>query len=71
MMANGPNGPAMSDSRSLTSGEVLPDGIRQPATSAPGTKYHQNGLDQSDLHRLEGPWEAPSMIQIKNGNCEA
>ena len=68
MMANGPSGPAMSDSRSLTSGVVvLPDGIRLPATSAHGNKYLQNGLDQSALRRLGGPWEAPSMKQIKNG----
>ena len=72
-MANGPNGLAMSDSRSLTTGSgvvVLPDGIRLPATSAPGTKSHQNGLGQSGLRRLGGLREAPSMIQIKNGNCE-
>ena len=56
-MANGPDGLAVSDSRSLTNGVVvLPDGIRLPAASAPGTKYHQNGKDQSGLHRLEGPW---------------
>ena len=72
VMANGPNGLAMSDSRSLTSGVVvLPDGIRLPAASAPGNRYHQSGMDQSGLRRLGGAWEAPSMIQIKNGNCEA
>ena len=27
--------------------------------------------DQSGLHRLEGPWLVPNMIQIKNGSCEA
>ena len=68
-MANGLDGQAISDSRSLTNGVVvLPDGIRLPAASAPGTKYHQNG---QGLHRLEGPWWTLNMIQIKNGSCEA
>ena len=57
-MANGPDGLAISDSRSLTNGVVvvLPNGIRLPAASALGSKYHQNGKDQSGLHQLEGPW---------------
>ena len=56
MMANGPDGLAISDSRSRINGVVvLPDGIRLPATSAHGIKY-QNGKDQSGLHPLEGPW---------------
>ena len=47
MMANGPDGLAISDSRSLTNEVVvLPDGIRLPATSVPGIKYHQIGKDQ-------------------------
>ena len=72
VMANGPDGLAISDSRSLTSEVVVPpDGIPLPAASAPGTKYHQNGKDSSGLHRLEGPWEVLNMTQIKNGRCEA
>ena len=71
-MANGPNGLAMSDSRSLTNGTVVPpDGTRLPAASAHGNKNHQNGMDQSGLHRLRGLLVVPSMIQIKNGRCEA
>ena len=72
VMANGPNWLAMSDSRSLTNGTVVPpDGIRLPAASTPGSKNHQNGMDQSGLHRLRGLWVVQSMIQIKNGSCEA
>ena len=57
VMADGPDGPAISDSRSLTNGVVvLPDGIRLPAASALGIKYHLNGKDQSGLRQLEGPW---------------
>ena len=57
MMASGPDGLGIFDSRSLTNGVVvLPDGIRLPAASAPGIKHHQNGKDQSGLHRLEEPW---------------
>ena len=74
-MANGPNGLAISDGgrgRGLTNGVVvLPDGIRLPAASAPGNKYHQNGIDQSGLRQLEGLWEVLSTMQIKNGSCEA
>ena len=71
-MANGPNGLAMSDSRSLATGTVVPpDGTRLPAASVPGNKYHQNGMDQSGLRRLRGIWVVQSMIQIKNGSCEA
>ena len=56
IMANGPDGPAISDSRSRISGVViLPDGIRLPATNAHG-KECQIGKDQSGLHQLEGPW---------------
>ena len=51
VMANGPNGLAMSDSRSLISGTVVPlDGTRLPAAGAPGNKNHRNGMDQSGLH---------------------
>ena len=46
-MANGPDGLAISDSRSQINGVVaLPDGIRLPATSAHGIEC-QNGKDQS------------------------
>ena len=56
-MANGLSGLAMSDSRSLISGTVVPpDGTRLPAASAPGSKNHRNGMDQSGLYRLQGPW---------------
>ena len=56
VMANGPDGIAISDRRSRINGVVvLPDGIHLPAASAPGIKSHQNGRDQSGLHRLEGP----------------
>ena len=75
MMANGPSGLAISDSRSLTNGTVVPpDGNRLPVTSAPGNiklMHHQDGMDQSDLHRLQGLWVVPSMIQIRNGSCVA
>ena len=72
VMANGPSGLAMSDSRSLTNGTVVPpDGTRLPAASAPGNMYHQNGMDQSGLHRLEGLWVGPEYDTDKNGRCEA
>ena len=55
VMANGPDGLAISDSRSRINGVVvLPDGIRLLAASALGIKYHQNGRDQSGQHQLEG-----------------
>ena len=48
MVAKGPDGLAMSDSRSRINGVVaLPDGIRLPAASAPGIKFHQNGRMRS------------------------
>ena len=47
---------AISDSRSRINGVVvLPDGIRLPAASDLGIKYHQNGRDQSGPFQLEGP----------------
>ena len=59
-MASGPSGLAMSDSRSLIDGAVVPpDGTRLPAASAPGNMNHQNGMDQSGLHRLRGLWVRP------------
>ena len=58
MMASGPSGLAMSDSRSLTNGAVV------PPDGTPGNINHQNGMDQSSLHRLRGLWVVPSMIQI-------
>ena len=65
MMARGPSGLAMSDNRSLTNGAVVPpDGTRLPAESAPGNLNHQNGMDQSGLHRLRRLWMVPSMMQI-------
>ena len=55
VMANGPDGLAISDNRSRINGvAVLPDGIRLPATSAHG-KERQNGKGQSGLPQLEGP----------------
>ena len=57
VMANGPDGLAISDSRSLINGAVVPpEGNPLPAASAPGIQFHQNGKDQSGLHRLERPW---------------
>ena len=65
-MANGLNGLAMSDSRSLVSGAIVPpDGSRLPAASSSGHVNHRNGMDQSGVHRLQGPWVVLSMIQIK------
>ena len=55
VMANGPDGLVISDSRSRINGVILPDGIRLPAASALGIKYHQNGRDQSGPHQPEGP----------------
>ena len=47
VMANGPDGLAISDNRSRINGVVvLPDGIRLPATSALG-RGHENGRSQS------------------------
>ena len=49
VMANGPDGLAISDSRSRINGVVIPPtGNRQPATSARGVRY-QNGKDQNGL----------------------
>ena len=65
VMASGPSGLAMSDSRSPTNGAVVPPGgTHLPAASAPGNMNHQNGMDQSGLHRLQGLCVVPSMIQI-------
>ena len=52
----------------VISGTVVPpDGTRLPAAGAPGNTNYRNGMDQSGLHRLQGPWVVPSMIQIKSG----
>ena len=53
--ANGPDGLAISDSRSRTNGVVaLPDGIRLPATITLGRRY-LNGKDHNGLPRREEP----------------
>ena len=55
VMVNGPDGQAISDSRSRTNGvAVLPDGTRLPAMSTLGGR-HQFGKGQSGLPQLEGP----------------
>ena len=62
-MANGPDGLAISDSRSRINGVVvLPDGIRLPAASDLGIEYPQNGKDQSGSeYDTDQEWHLRSM----------
>ena len=55
MMANGPEGRAISDNRSRINGvTALQSGSRQPAMTVHGRRC-LNGKDHNGLPRLEGP----------------